>query len=121
MPSGRPKGSKNKIPKPAKVILEAIFANQAPQLEAMIEETRYGIEIEKTLPDGKVVTGRLNADPRGAADLVLKMGEFCVPKLQRMEVTLQQLPTEAILSELRRRASLNGAFKEGQPGESVTH
>ena len=121
MPRGRPKGSKNKVPTEIRAIFQQLLEKKLPDLEAMIEETRFGIEIEKTMPDGQTVVGRLNADPGKAVDLLMKAAEFCAPKLQRMEVTLQQLPTEAILAELRRRASLNGSFKEGIPEQPSTH
>jgi hypothetical protein len=87
---GRKKGSLNKIQHEARVVLASIVDKKLNELDAMIDETRYGIEIEKTMTvDGKQVTvlGRLNADPGRAAKLVLEAAEYCVPKLSRHEVT----------------------------------
>jgi uncharacterized cupin superfamily protein len=53
----------------------------------MLEDCWHGIEIEKVMPDGSVVTGRFNADPGKAAELTLKAMEFCIPKLGRLEHT----------------------------------
>jgi len=83
---GRKKGTPNRVTRELREILRAVADKKAPELEAMIDETRYGIEIEKTLPDGRVVTGRLNADPGKAAELLLKLFEFGTPKLARSEV-----------------------------------
>ena len=101
---GRTKGVPNKATAEARAVFVALLDKKAAELEAMIDETRYGIEIEKTMSDGQVVVGRLNADPGKAVDLVLKMAEFCIPKLGRQEhvgqdggaiqVVIQKLPPE---------------------------
>jgi hypothetical protein len=88
--AGRPKGSPNKATVEMKNCLQKLFDKKFNDLDEMIDETRNGIEIEKTMTvDGKSVTvlGRLNADPGKAADLMLKLAEFCHPKLGRMEHT----------------------------------
>lgn len=84
---GRKKGTPNKVTQEARLVFASLLDKKGPELEAMIDETRYGIEIEKQMPDGQTVVGRLNADPGKAADLVLKMAEFCIPKLARSEVS----------------------------------
>ena len=93
--AGRPRGTPNKATAEARVLVNRLLDKKLPELEAMIDETRYGIEIEKTTtatgPDGKpvaaTVLGRLNADPGKAADLMLKLAEFCLPKLRSSEIT----------------------------------
>jgi len=121
MPRGRPKGSKNRVTQDIRGLFKSLLDKKLPDMEQMIDETRYGIEIEKQMPDGTTVVGRMNADPGKAVDLLLKTAEFCAPKLQRMEVTLQQMPTEAILEELRRRNSMNGTYKEPGTEQPATH
>jgi hypothetical protein len=81
---GRKKGAPNKVTAEARAVFRALLDKKAAELDAMIDETRYGIEIEKTTDAGTVV-GRLNADPGKAVDLILKMAEFCIPKLGRQE------------------------------------
>lgn len=86
---GRKKGVPNKVTSEARAVLAAIVEKKLGELDAMIDECRYGIEIEKTVtgPDGKpqTVLGRLNADPGRAAKLVLEAAEYCLPKLGRVE------------------------------------
>ncbi len=83
--AGRPKGSPNKLTADARKLFQALLERKGPEIEQMIEDTWRVIEIEKQLPDGQTVVGRLNADPGKAADLVLKLAEFVVPKLGRQE------------------------------------
>jgi hypothetical protein len=45
-------------------------------------------------------------DPGKRLDLFLRMLEYHVPKLGRLEVTLSQTPADQILAELERRAAL---------------
>jgi uncharacterized cupin superfamily protein len=67
----------------------------------MLEDCWHGIEIEKMMPDGSVVTGRFNADPGKAAELTLKAMEFCVPKLGRLEHTGEDGgPVEFVIRDL---------------------
>lgn len=88
---GRKKGSKNKVSSEGRAVLLAIVEKRLPDLDAMIEDTWRGIEIEKTMPgpNGQPITvlGRLNADPSRAAKLVLEAAEYCYPKLGRLEHT----------------------------------
>jgi hypothetical protein len=81
---GRKKGVPNRVTTEQRHLVKALLDKKMPELEAMIDETRYGIEIEKQTEQGTVV-GRLNADPKGAADLMLKLMEFSIPKLGRQE------------------------------------
>ena len=83
---GRTKGTPNKVTAEQRAIVKALLDKKMPELEQMIDETRFGIEIEKQTEQGTVV-GRLNADPKGAADLMLKLMEFSIPKLGRVEHT----------------------------------
>ena len=101
---GRVKGvSRNKATQDARLIFKAILEKKAPEVEAWLVECAQGIEIEKTLPDGTTVVGRLNADPGKAIDLMLKMSEFYFPKLARSETTMKDATDEQLLAEMRRR------------------
>jgi len=42
-------------------------------------------------------------DPGKAAELTLKLAEFCLPKLQRLSIDLTKIPIEEIAAELERR------------------
>jgi hypothetical protein len=84
---GRKKGVPNKITRELREVIKAFCDQAVPQLPQMLEDCWHGIEIEKQMPDGSTVVGRLNADPGKAAELTLKAMEFCVPKLGRTEVT----------------------------------
>ena len=88
----------------ARALFVQILNKKAPELEAMIDETRFGIEIEKQTEQGTVV-GRLNADPGKAAELMLKLAEFSIPKLARTEKTIADASDDDLLAEIRRRSA----------------
>jgi hypothetical protein len=104
---GRKKGTPNKVTRDMRAMFKSIVDGKMDDLPAMIDEARYGIEIEKQMPDGTTVVGRMNADPAKAAGLVLQAAEFCVPKLARTEQTLEHATDDELLGEIRRRAALN--------------
>lgn len=98
---GRKKGTPNKITIEQRQLVKALLDKKLPDLEQMIEETRFGIEIEKQMQDGQTVVGRLNADPKGAAELMIKLMEFSIPKLGRMEhVGEDGGPVEFVIRDL---------------------
>lgn len=68
---GRTKGTKNKVTSEARQVLQLLLDKRLPDLDQMIEDTWHGIEIEKQMPDGSTVVGRLNANPEGAGKLTL--------------------------------------------------
>ena len=84
---GRQKGTPNKLTSEGRAVLLALVEKRIPDLDSMIEDTWRGIEIEKQMPDGTTVVGRLNADPGRAAKLVLEAAEFCFPKKRQDEIT----------------------------------
>jgi len=86
---GRKKGSVTQKTAELRMFVSKLVEKKWGEMEAIIDETRNGIEIEKTTTvDGKTVTvlGRLNADPKGAGDLILKMAEYAMPKLRHTEM-----------------------------------
>jgi len=109
--AGRKKGIPNKVTAEARAIFKALLEKKAPEIEQMIEDTWRGIEIEKQMPNGETVVGRLNADPGKAAALMLQLAEFSIPKLQRTEKTIADATDEELLAEIRRRkeAATQGA------------
>jgi hypothetical protein len=104
--AGRKKGTPNKVTAEKREMLAAILEKRLPDLDAMIEDTWRGIEIEKTMANGETVVGRFNASASEAAKLVLAAAEFCLPKLQRVEKTLAQYADAELLEELERREKL---------------
>jgi len=84
---GRKKGSANKITTVQRAQIQEFINRNWPNVQAMLDDVWHGIEIEKTMPDGTTVVGRLNADPKGALEIVHKFMRFCVADLGRLEVT----------------------------------
>lgn len=98
---GRQRGTPNKVTKHGRLALLAIVEKRFQDLDEMIEDTWRGIEIEKQMQDGATVVGRLNADPAGAAKLVLMAAEYCYPKLGRQEhVGDEGGPIEFVIRDL---------------------
>lgn len=82
---GRKKGVPNKITMVQREAFQAFLDRNWTKVDEMLEDVWHGIEIEKQMPDGTTVVGRLNADPKGALDILAKFAEFAVPKLGRTE------------------------------------
>lgn len=102
---GRKKGSKNKVPSEARVILAAIVDKRLRDLDAMIEDAWRGIEIEKQLPTGDTVVGRLNADPARAAKLVLEAYKLIHPPPVPVQLSgAGGGPVEFVLRDLAKEA-----------------
>ena len=81
---GRPKGSPNKATAEVREVFKRILDDLAPEAEQWIRQTA-------------------EEDPKGAADLLLKLAEFHVPKLARTEVTGKD--GEALVIEVRKRGA----------------
>ncbi len=112
---GRKKGTPNKVTAELRQMLKSFCDEAVPKLPEMLEDAWRGIEIEKQMPDGTTVVGRFNADPAKAASLVLSAAEYCLPKLQRIEKSLDQYGDEELLAEVRRRAAEAEKAKEPKP------
>lgn len=84
---GRKKGTPNKITAVQRAAIQAFLDRNWANADEMLEDVWHGIEIEKQMPDGTTVVGRLNADPKGALDIMAKFAEFAIPKLGRVEHT----------------------------------
>jgi len=83
-PNGRKPGVPNKITTETRVLFKAMLEDLAPQVKKWIRRTA-------------------KCDPGKAAELTLKLAEFCLPKLQRMTVDLTTIPIEEIAAEVERR------------------
>jgi hypothetical protein len=84
---GRKKGTPNKVTAVQRAAIQAFLDRNWESADEMLEDVWHGIEIEKQMPDGTTVVGRLNADPKGALDIMAKFAEFAIPKLGRVEHT----------------------------------
>jgi hypothetical protein len=105
---GRKKGIPNKITGDTRQMIARILENLVPEVEGWLREAAQGIEIEKTLANGQTVIGRFNADPAKAADVTLKLAEYCIPKVARKDVTLQDISDADLWMEVKRRLELTG-------------
>jgi hypothetical protein len=85
--SGRPKGRPNRVTADARAVLQAVFEQQAPRAAGWFDEVAAD-------------------DPGRALDAFLRLAEYHIPKLGRLEIGLAQTPADQILAELERRASL---------------
>lgn len=63
-----------------------MFERLSPQTERWIKETAEGLEVTKTDKDGNEVKVKIPGDPGRAAELVLRLAEFHIPKLGRTEL-----------------------------------
>ena len=67
-PSGRPKGSKNKITEEIREAFQLVLENKLPDLERWLQQTAQ-------------------EDPAKAIDLLLKLSNRFLPELSRQELT----------------------------------
>lgn len=65
------------------------FDNLEGDLERWIRETADGKEVTQLGKDGLPVTFKTEGDPAKAADLLVRMAEYHVPKLGRQELVGQ--------------------------------
>jgi hypothetical protein len=83
-PAGRPKGIPNKVTGSIRAAFEELLRGNLPQVNEWLNDAA-------------------KEDPAKAVDLLLKMAEFCLPKLQRTEHTDGEgnpLPVTAIRVEI---------------------
>jgi hypothetical protein len=62
------------------------FDNLEGDLEKWIRQTAEGCEVTELDKDGNPVTFKTKGDPAKAADLLVRMAEYHVPKLGRQEL-----------------------------------
>ncbi len=101
--AGRKKGIPNKITAEYRLLTRALFERRFGEMDELIGMVRDG---DKTRA----------ADPKGAAELTLRLAEFFIPKLRRLNIDLTQIPIEEIVAELERREAL-WAAENGEAAE----
>src|SRR5260370_30540107 len=102
---GRKKGSLNKVTSDVKAMHKAMFERWGPDVEQWSRDTAEGVEVVKETKNGDRIIMHEGADPRGAADLLIRLTEFYIPKLQRTERSLSEYSDEELLAEVSRRAA----------------
>lgn len=99
---GRKKGTPNKVPSDIRNAFKAIYEGRLVDLDRWILETGNGYEAEHVGADG-LVTTYTEKNPGKAADILTRMAEHFVPKLQRIEKTIADSTDEELLAEVQRR------------------
>jgi hypothetical protein len=107
---GRKKGTPNKVTADTRRAFQLVYENQLDNLERWIKETGDGFKAVHFLADGTKIP-YLEKNPGKAADLLTRMAEHFVPKLQRLEKTIGDASDEELLAEVRRRAAAKGEPK----------
>lgn len=104
--AGRKKGSPNKVTVETRLIFKKLLDDLAPEVEGWIRQAA-------------------KKDPGEAANTVIRLGEFAVPKLARLQVDLRTVPIEEIAAELARReaaeSGAEGQVLPGKPDPSPVH
>jgi hypothetical protein len=85
--AGRPKGKPNRVTADARAVLQAVFEEQAPLVSGWFASVAQ-------------------EDPGRALDALLRLAEYHIPKLGRLELDLTKMTPEQLLAELERRAAL---------------
>ena len=76
---GRKKGTPNKVKSDARQALGFLLENNLDRIQGWIDETANGVFDE----EGKVL---VKPDPAGAFDMLMKLCEYVLPKLARIDV-----------------------------------
>lgn len=87
---GRQKGTPNKVTSVSRAAFLATFQRLTPDLESWLQQTANGWDEETTVKKGEdevTVIKRVGKDPGKAADLLIRMAEYHVPKLSRTELS----------------------------------
>jgi hypothetical protein len=112
---GRKKGTPNKATSEAREAFQLVYERQLPNLERWLVETGDGYEKRVRAKRGQPArTVTVEPNPGKAADILTRMAEHFVPKLQRQEKTIVDATDEELLQEVRRRR----AAAEGIPPTS---
>lgn len=101
---GRKKGVPNKVTAEARDAFKAIYEGRIEDLDRWIRETGDGFEAVHFLQDGTKIP-YIEKNPGKASDILTRMAEHFVPKLQRVEKGIADATDEELLAEVRRRAA----------------
>jgi hypothetical protein len=100
--AGRKKGTPNKVTRDARAAFTAVYEKRLEDLDRWLTETGDGFEAVHFLRDGTAIPYN-KKNPGLAADILTRMAEHFVPKLQRVEKTIADASDEELLQEIRRR------------------
>ncbi len=114
--AGRKKGTPNKTTAEAREAFRMVYEGRLSDLDRWLKETGDGFRAVHFLADGKKIP-YLEKNPGKAAELLTRMAEHFVPKLQRIEKTLDEYEDEELLAEVRRRraAAERAAAEKAEP------
>lgn len=99
---GRKKGTPNKVPSEIRAAFQLIYEGRVGDLDRWIQETGDGFKAVHILANGRKIP-YLEKNPGKAADILTRMAEHFVPKLQRIEKTIADSTDEELLAEVQRR------------------
>jgi hypothetical protein len=99
---GRTKGTENKVTAEMRAMFKAVFEKRLADLDRWIIETGDGFEATHFLADGTSIP-YLERNPGKAAELLTRLAEFHIPKLQRTTIDLSVIPIGEIEAEVSRR------------------
>lgn len=105
---GRSPGTPNKITTDARKAFQLVYEERLEDLNRWLKETAEGFECIHFLSDGTECK-YLKRDPARAAELLLRMAEHFVPKLNKTELTGPDG------SGITVAVSINGVVKESGP------
>lgn len=119
--AGRPKGVPNKATSEARAAFTRVYEGRLADLDRWIGETGDGFEVparnklgQPILDDkGAPTLIRVGKDPGKASDILTRMAEHFVPKLQRLEKGISDASDEELLAEIRRRKEAEAKPDEG--------
>lgn len=99
---GRKKGVPNKLTAAAREAFRLVYENRLEDLDRWLRETGDGFEAVHFLANGQAIP-YLKKNPGFAAEILVRMAEHFVPRLQRVEHTISDASDEELLQEVRRR------------------
>ncbi len=99
---GRKKGVPNKITAAVREGFQLVYENRLEDLDRWLRETGDGFKAVHFLANGRKIP-YLEKNPGKAAEILTRMAEHFVPKLQRIEKTIADASDEELLEEVRRR------------------
>lgn len=111
---GRAKGVPNKTTAEAREAFRLVYQGRLGDLDRWIRETGDGFNAVKiVVADGVVQeVPYIEKNPGKAAELLTRMAEHFVPKLQRVEKGISDATDEELLAEIRRRQAAAEAAKK---------
>lgn len=99
----------------ARAAFQLVYEGNLKRLNKWLRSTADGYFAEQVLSNGRRVK-YIERKPDKAAELLLRMAEHFVPKLERVEKSIHDSTDEELLAEVRRRkAERERAAQQGVP------